>query len=221
MEFIKRNKRYIDIVNPMQVFCDLPPGTYAHAHPEELGIDMKYGHRYWEAKDGTNTYLVRMRRFEEFCRLASALKIRCLYPSPVLLNRNELLGKYYSHRGETKIATAYFLRAIKTEARDIPDMQRLASFFKNAELRQLHEKCQLKIAELKTKTVNGKHSSAGMLAGLNALVKEQLDRETAQSRANNGIAGEHVAQALRNSPAILSQEIRSPRISGKKLLKPY
>jgi len=135
LRFIKRNSRYLNIVAPMPDFCDLSEGTYAQEHPDELGIDLKYGRKHWESKDGTNTYPVRLRRFEEFCRLVRSLKIRVFYPHA--FNRDLLLGDYHLQLGETEKAIPHFLKALEQDAVNGDTLRRVEAVFKKAGLREM------------------------------------------------------------------------------------
>ena len=107
-EFLRRNKDSGMTVNPSTAFCYFFPGTPAHAKPQDYGIDFSKGLMYWESTDGRNTYLSRLKRFEDFCRLVKELGILTTYPSTVLLDRNRSLGKYFVAAGDPSRARLYF-----------------------------------------------------------------------------------------------------------------
>ena len=108
LEFLKRNKDFIATVNPSPSFCGFCPGTLGHEHPEEYGIDASKGDLYWQTKDGKNDYLIRLKRFEEFCEVVQELGIPTTYPSRKLLDRDRTIGNYYYvSRGYSK-AAPYF-----------------------------------------------------------------------------------------------------------------
>ena len=69
MKFLKENKKSLVQVNPAIQFCEYYPGSSGNADPEKIGIDMSKGTLMWESKDGTNTYLTRMDRFEKVGRI--------------------------------------------------------------------------------------------------------------------------------------------------------
>ncbi|MBN2407705.1 MAG: radical SAM protein [Elusimicrobia bacterium] len=75
--FVERNSAYIDSVSPSISFCAVLKGTYLDDNRAEFGISPAedFSNIYWETEDGSNDYLVRMKRYESFCNLASSLKI--------------------------------------------------------------------------------------------------------------------------------------------------
>jgi len=107
-EFLRRNKKYGLAVNPSPSFCGFAPGTLAYEDPQRYGIDLSKGHLYWESTDGKNTYICRLKRFEDFCRLVQELGISTTYPSTVLLDRNRRLGNYYVQASDKMRARWYF-----------------------------------------------------------------------------------------------------------------
>jgi len=107
-EFLRRNKKYGLAVNPSPHFCGFAPGTFAYENPQHYGIDLSKGHLYWESTDRRNTYICRLKRFEDFCRLVQELGISTTYPSTVLLDRNRTLGNYYVQTGDKMRARWYF-----------------------------------------------------------------------------------------------------------------
>jgi radical SAM superfamily enzyme YgiQ (UPF0313 family) len=107
-EFLRRNKKYSIAVNPSSGFCGFAPGTLVHEDPDRYGVDLIKGSMFWESRDGTNTYITRLKRFEDFCRLVQELGISTTYPSTVLLDRNRSLGHYYRQAGQNAKAIWYF-----------------------------------------------------------------------------------------------------------------
>ncbi|MCX5713917.1 MAG: radical SAM protein [Candidatus Omnitrophica bacterium] len=75
MDFIKRNRKYIDKVLPSESFCYIDRGTYLYEHAEEFGVLPKPNSSFWESADGKNNYPERLRRFEAFCELVYSLGI--------------------------------------------------------------------------------------------------------------------------------------------------
>ena len=106
-EFLRRNKKYGLAVNPSSHFCGFAPGTLAYEDPQRYSIDLSKGALYWESTDGKNTYICRLKRFEDFCRLVQELGISTTYPSTVLLDRNRTLGNYYVQAGDAQRARWY------------------------------------------------------------------------------------------------------------------
>jgi len=76
LDFIKRNAKYLDRVYPSRTFCALEEFSYLHTHLEEFSIKLNPpNHLYWESADNKNIYPERLRRCEEFCKLALSLGI--------------------------------------------------------------------------------------------------------------------------------------------------
>lgn len=95
LKFIKRNKKYINLVNPSLLFCLFPKGCKVYNEPEKYGVDLSKGSLYWETLDGTNNYLTRLNRFLEFVEYASKLRLINLFGDDSLNNISELKGKYF------------------------------------------------------------------------------------------------------------------------------
>jgi radical SAM superfamily enzyme YgiQ (UPF0313 family) len=107
-EFLRRNVKYGLAVNPSSGFCGFAPGTLVYEDPQRYGIDLSKGGMFWESTDGKNTYICRLKRFEDFCRLVQELGISTTYPSTVLLDRNRSLGHFYLQAGQQVRAGWYF-----------------------------------------------------------------------------------------------------------------
>lgn len=107
-EFLRRNKDSGMSVNPSSCFCYFGPGTPAYDNPEKYGIDLSKGGLFWESTDGRNTYITRLKRFEDFCRIIHEFGIFTTYPSTFLLDRNRTLGNYYAQSGDEKRARWYY-----------------------------------------------------------------------------------------------------------------
>jgi radical SAM superfamily enzyme YgiQ (UPF0313 family) len=107
-EFLRRNRKYKPSVNPSSGFCLFAPGTLVYEDPEKYGIDLSRGAMYWESRDGSNTFISRLKRFEDFCRLVHELGLPTTYPSTVLLDRNRALGNYYYQDGMYEKAAWYY-----------------------------------------------------------------------------------------------------------------
>ena len=93
--FLEENKNALIMVNPAIQFCEYYPGSSGNANPEKIGIDMSKGTLMWETKDGTNTYLVRMDRFERFANLLKKLKIDNFFQIEEIFDKHQRLFEYY------------------------------------------------------------------------------------------------------------------------------
>ncbi len=108
LEFLRFNHHYGIVVNPSACFCAFSAGTYGYESPDSYGIDLSNGTLYWETKDGLNTYVTRLKRFEDFCRLVAELGIDTTYPATHLLDRNRSLGRYYEMKNNHRMAALYY-----------------------------------------------------------------------------------------------------------------
>lgn len=131
LEFLRRIKGRNVAVNPSPLFCGFGPGTLAYEHPERYGVDLQKGPKYWESTDRENTYVRRLKRFEDFCRLVKELEISTTYPSTRLLDRDRSLGEYYQIAGDPDRSSYYFGEWLKEH----PDDQSVV-----AQLREINAK---------------------------------------------------------------------------------
>lgn len=112
LDFIRRNAEYLDRVYPSRTFCALEEFSYLQGHLEEFGIKPNPpNHLYWESQDNMNTYPQRLRRCEEFCRLASSLGIEvgCGVQTDVDLDKWFNMGHYYEHKKDFNSALGCWL----------------------------------------------------------------------------------------------------------------
>jgi anaerobic magnesium-protoporphyrin IX monomethyl ester cyclase len=80
LDFISRNKEYISTLNPSLAYTGIGVGTYLYDHPQEYNIDLSAGWLYWRTKNNENTYEIRKKRYERFCKLALSLDMGLSYP---------------------------------------------------------------------------------------------------------------------------------------------
>ena len=95
LKFIEDNKDYLFQVNPAIEFCEYYPGTIGNKNPDSIGIDLSKGTLFWDSKDGTNTYLKRMKRFERVTKLARDLNISLFFEVDKIVDKNIKLFQYY------------------------------------------------------------------------------------------------------------------------------
>lgn len=113
LDFLKRNAGFLDRVYPSRTFFAIEEFSYLSSHLDEFGIKPNSpNHLYWESLDGVNAYPERLRRCEEFCKLASSLGIEvgCGVQSSVELDKWFNLGNYYESMGDYKNAIDSFLK---------------------------------------------------------------------------------------------------------------
>lgn len=118
LDFVKRNAKYLDRVYPSRTFCALEEFSYLHGHLEEFGVKPEPpNHLYWESADNTNTYPERLRRCEEFCRLASSLGIEVAsgVQTAVELDCWFNMANYYEHKKDVNGALDCWLKYYEAE----------------------------------------------------------------------------------------------------------
>jgi hypothetical protein len=97
LSFIKQNRQWIDSVSPSQAFTIILKNTYLYNNPSEFNIGPEPHHLYWKTLDGQNTYPVRFKRYELFCKLCIDLKLTGVGVASEKIDKWQLLGKYYEH----------------------------------------------------------------------------------------------------------------------------
>ena len=115
MEFLRDNLDALSMVNPSLNFTEYYPGSSGHKDPGKIGVDLSKGTMMWDSKDGKNTYITRMDRFEKFCRLAKKYKIDNLFQIEELTNKNKLLFEYYYKSNDIKNAKVEYKKIDKKE----------------------------------------------------------------------------------------------------------
>jgi len=76
LKFLERNAKHINVAYPSRTYCTIEPHSYMAEHLDEFEIIPNEVHgQYWESKDGKNNYPVRLRRAEEFTKLAEKLGV--------------------------------------------------------------------------------------------------------------------------------------------------
>jgi radical SAM superfamily enzyme YgiQ (UPF0313 family) len=118
LEFLARNREYIDLVNPSPGFCAFDKGSYAYEHPEELGIVLGECGAFWESKDGLNNYAARLEKFERFLKKVEELGIKSHYPYGQLNGRDIVLGHYYFTKKDWDKAILYLNEAVKQQPKN-------------------------------------------------------------------------------------------------------
>lgn len=108
VEFIKSNKRSLSGINPAVNFCAFYPGSFVFENPSVYGVDLTNGPDYWYSIDGSNTYPVRMQRFESFLKEAKALGLNNILGTDVLPNKYSLLFDYYCVVGDKENALSSY-----------------------------------------------------------------------------------------------------------------
>ncbi|MBI3552380.1 MAG: radical SAM protein [Elusimicrobia bacterium] len=101
LAFVGRVHPYIDIFYPSRTFITMEPYSDMARHKDELGVDDGVD-VFWALKDRSNTYPIRLARYEKFSRL---LKELGAFESPGVnssleLNHWHSLGRYHEYEKE-------------------------------------------------------------------------------------------------------------------------
>lgn len=116
LKLLVKARPYLDSVLASQSFCVLDKNTALYNSPAAFGIEGREHHLYWTSNRGANNYPERLRRYEEFCRLALFLGLP--ETSGVLRRKPDkwlLLGDYYLHAKDLPGARTCFKRSLRTE----------------------------------------------------------------------------------------------------------
>jgi hypothetical protein len=97
LSFIKRNRKWIDGVSPSQSFTIILKNTYLYDHLSEFNIGPNPHYLFWKTLDGQNTYPIRFKRYELFCKLCIDLKLTGVGVASEKIDKWRLLGEYYEY----------------------------------------------------------------------------------------------------------------------------
>lgn len=131
LAFLRRVRPHIDSVLASQSFCVVDKNTIFHSEPERFGITGEDHHIFWSSNGGENDYPERLRRYEEFCRVA--LELGVPEDSGVLRrkpDRWQLLGGYHEHKRDFLRAIACYRRSLRSESVDKFTLARLARCYR-------------------------------------------------------------------------------------------
>lgn len=138
LRWLKKNKKAFDMINPSIIFCEFYPGSLVNEQPEKYGIDLSKGTLFWETYDKTNTYPIRMERFERFCRMAKKYKLDNIFNVQELSNKNEMLFRYYFASKQYDRAIEYYDQ-IDSERRT-PEITRMYRVITNEDVPEIEGK---------------------------------------------------------------------------------
>lgn len=111
LDFLKRNGKYIAVAYPSRSYCTIEPHSYLEKHMEEFAmVPNNINNVYWESVDKKNHYPERLRRCEEFSKLALELgvPIGLGLQTSIELDRCYNLGFYYESKKDFKKAISFF-----------------------------------------------------------------------------------------------------------------
>ncbi len=95
LDFVRKNRPWIDGVSPSQSFTVIVPNTYLYENPGQFGVEDSPHYLYWSTRDGKNTYPVRFERYERFCTTCIELGLVGVGIVKEKVDKWKLLGSYY------------------------------------------------------------------------------------------------------------------------------
>ncbi len=139
LAFLRRNHASFDRVYASATFTSLEDGAWLSEHRVEAGIKDEgrdAHHLYWESADGTNTYPVRMARYERFRALAAELGHDAYkgINGSLELERHAGLAAYHRYRGDHPAAVRGLLDYLDLDFRHPAFREELAGYAKDLAL---------------------------------------------------------------------------------------
>ncbi|MHB2026033.1 MAG: B12-binding domain-containing radical SAM protein [Elusimicrobiota bacterium] len=131
LDFLRRNKKSFDRVYASATFTSLEEKSYLKDHQDEFGIQEvspeRFHNLYWETKDGTNTYPVRLDRYKRFRALAISLGIDAYKGVNGVLEQDHLanLAQYNHHSGKPLSAICNHLEYLEMDVYHEPTRRQL------------------------------------------------------------------------------------------------
>lgn len=113
LDFLKRNAKYLDRCYPSRTYFAIEEFSYLYDHIDEFDIKPNPpNHLFWESKDGTNTYPVRLERCRRFCQLALELGVEVGkgVQTSVLQDEWFNLASYYETKKDSRQAVENYMR---------------------------------------------------------------------------------------------------------------
>jgi len=102
LQFVRKNRKFINMVNPSLLFCAFYPGSSGYLNPDRYDIEnLKLGPLFWNTKDGGNTFPIRMNRYEKFMTMVKELKMDNLLQTAEVPYKHHLLFEYYAMKQDT------------------------------------------------------------------------------------------------------------------------
>ncbi|MBU1125254.1 MAG: B12-binding domain-containing radical SAM protein, partial [Candidatus Omnitrophica bacterium] len=120
LDFLTRNGKFLSRVYPSRTYFALEELSPICDQPEAFGVIPGKSHLFWESKDGTNTYPLRMDRCRRFCELALSLgvEVGAGVQTSVLQDEWFNLAHYYQTQEEYPKAVENLLRYFSMDSRN-------------------------------------------------------------------------------------------------------
>ncbi len=129
LDFLKRNRDFLDGVSPSQSFCVIDKNTYLYQHSLEFDILPEPHHLYWQTKDGYNNYAKRFKRYEQFCNLALSMRLTGVGVVDHKPDKWQLLGDYYYYKKDWAKAIDAYHNSVKYEHDNKKTHEKIADCF--------------------------------------------------------------------------------------------
>lgn len=116
LKFIKDNKEYITNAYPSRTYFTIEQNSYIASNLSEFGIVWQKGvhGQYWQNRDNTNNYLVRLNRCTRFSETAINLGINISQGvSAVKLDEVLNTAIYYKNIGKYEEAIKFYMKALE------------------------------------------------------------------------------------------------------------
>ena len=120
LQFINVNRQWLDGVSPAQSFMVMLKNTHLYQNLDQFGIDPDPHPVFWQTRDGTNTYPIRLLRYEMFCKLCLELGLDGGGVMAEKTDKWALLGAYHLHQGDVGAARECYRTQLLTHGHD-PD----------------------------------------------------------------------------------------------------
>lgn len=153
-QFLIDNAEYIDGVSPSQAFFIIEKESDLYSRLDDFGINATH-HLYWEAEG--NTYPIRFKRYEEFCRQALLLGVKGGGVMAMRPDKQLLIGDYYRYKKDFSKAKEYFKRSVSWESKNSDILNKLSKCYENLEKKDFYDECmqEIKIFETVEKSLVG------------------------------------------------------------------
>ena len=139
LDFLRRNRASFDRVYASATFTSLEADAWLSEHRTEAGIKddgPEAHHLYWESADGTNTYPMRLARYERFRALAVELGLDAYkgINGSLELERHAGLAAYHHYRGDHPEAVRELLDCLDLDFRHPAFREELAAYARDLAL---------------------------------------------------------------------------------------
>lgn len=119
LEFLDKNKEYIDNAYPSRTYCTIEPYSYMDSNREEFNIKWQnntHG-QYWELPDGKNNFLTRLNRCIEFSEYAIKKGVQISQGvQSIELDKALNTAIYYDNIGEYEKALFFYEKSLKLDS---------------------------------------------------------------------------------------------------------